>query len=216
MKRIIVLAAASFLMAPTLAAECKPVEKFKVGKNTYKLRSAQESLDHLLRATPYKGTVTVRPEVMVKARRISGPLALSLDALAAQTGTHWQQEGCAIRFVEKEVKARAPQADSIPVVSKITLVPNGGAPAKPPAPTWTLRVDTPIHLQFAEWAQRAGWHFEWRLEKSWIVPATAQFSGSFDEAIAQAVEGLYAQGKPVRLILWEGNRFAEIVDVDAK
>lgn len=94
-------------------------------------------------------------------------------------------------------------------------MPARPATAEVPA-VWTLQADIPIHVQFAEWARRAGWNYEWRLEKSWRVPAATSFSGTFDQALAEAVEALHAQGKPVRLILWEGNRFAEIVDVDAK
>lgn len=216
MKRIMALAA-TLLTAPVLAAECKPVEHYQVGKIAYRMRTAQESLNHLLRGTPYRGEVEGGPEISLKARRIAGPLARSLDDFAARTGTRWSQEGCRIRFAVAPPALKTGHAQPIPIVPQITLIPGAGTTAaQAVAPTWVLRPDTPIHLQFAEWARRAGWHFEWRLEKSWLVPAAAQFSGSFDEAIAQAVEGLYAQGKPVRLILWEGNRFAEIVDVDAK
>ncbi|MBS1196288.1 MAG: hypothetical protein H6R18_73 [Proteobacteria bacterium] len=211
MKRVISVAALALLATTTLAADCPPVAEYRVGNISYRARPMQQSLDHLLRATPYKGVVEARAEVVVKARRLAGSLSRSLDALAVQAGTRWRQEGCVLRFSAKAADVVARPLAAAPRVTEVVA-----EAAKPAAAVWTLRADVPIHLQFAEWARRAGWHFEWKLEKSWIVPATAQFSGTFDEVLSQAVEGLYAQGKPVRLIIWEGNRFAEIVDVDAK
>lgn len=213
MRRMIIVAMASMLAMPVLAEECKPVESFKVGRINYRARPLQQALSHILRGTPYQGSVENKPQAMVRARRLNGPLSKTLDLLAAQTGSSWQQEGCKVRFADKSGKL--PSATPVTVAPKVAAVSAQDTP-KAVAATWTLRANTPIHLQFAEWAQRAGWHFEWKLEKSWIVPATAQFTGTFDEALSLAVEGLYAQGKPVRLIIWEGNRFAEIVDVDAK
>ena len=211
MKRMIVVAAAAFLPISALAADCPSVTEYRVGNISYRARPMQQSLDHLLRATPYKGVVEAKSETVVKARRLAGSLSRSLDFLAAKTGTRWQQDGCVLRFGDKPAGTAATPLAAAPRVAQVSA-----EAAKPAAAVWTLKADVPIHLQFAEWARRAGWHFEWKLEKSWIVPATAQFSGTFDEVLSQAVEGLYAQGKPVRLILWEGNRFAEIVDVDAK
>jgi hypothetical protein len=48
------------------------------------------------------------------------------------------------------------------------------------------------------------------------VPADASFGGTFDEALAKVVQALYDQGKGVKLILWEGNKFAEVVDVNVR
>lgn len=212
MKRLLILALMPLLAPPTLAANCPPVESFQVNQINYKARSAEESLHRLLRATPYQGVFETTVNSTVKARRLAGPLSKSLNLFATQTKTHWQQDGCQLRFVDQTIGA-ASALPITPKVASVTLPANSGEKT---ITTWTLRAESPIHVQFAEWAQRAGWHFEWKLEKSWRVPAATQFSGTFDEALAQAVEGLYAEGKPVRLILWEGNRFAEIVDVDAK
>lgn len=82
--------------------------------------------------------------------------------------------------------------------------------------SWSLSAGKTLHEQLAAWAERAGWSFAWRPTKSWLVPADATFTGTFDEAIEKVAETLYGQGKPVRLVLWEGNRFAEIIDVNIK
>ena len=82
--------------------------------------------------------------------------------------------------------------------------------------SWSLSAGKTLHEQLAAWAERAGWSFAWRPEKGWLVPADATFTGTFDVAIEKVVKMLYSQGKPVRLELWEGNRFAEIIDVNVK
>lgn len=81
---------------------------------------------------------------------------------------------------------------------------------------WTLSAGLPIHTQLNEWAQRAGWSFAWRPERTWLVPADATFTGSFDKAISAVIQALFDQGKGVRLALWEGNKFAEVTDVNVR
>lgn len=214
MKRTIGVLALLLTAAPVFAAECGPAAEYTVTRMAYRARPLEQALNHMLRGTPYRAAVSGKFAYPVKIQRASGPLSRSLDRMAAQTGLSWRQEGCLLHFEGNSPagKVAVPLAAS----AKVIPIPAQEERSKPETQIWTLRADVPIHKQFAEWAQRAGWHFEWRLEKSWIVPAGTQFSGSFDEALAQAVEALYAQGKPVRLILWEGNRFAEVVDVDAK
>lgn len=222
MKRMIVVATVALLAAPAYAAECKPAEKYKVSRISYKARSLDQSLRHIVRGTPYRVEVEGGTKSSVKARRLSGALSLTLNQLAAQTGMAWQQEGCLLRFTAKQAKpvilAPAPVATIAPAPVVQAVVPVVAQPTAPaPVPTtWFLQSDMPIHKQFADWAHIAGWKFEWRLEKSWLVPAATKFNGTFDQALSEAVISLHAQGKPVRLIIWEGNRFAEIVDVDAK
>ncbi|MBI1891898.1 MAG: TcpQ domain-containing protein [Burkholderiales bacterium] len=219
MKQIIMIGVAAIALLPAVgsAADCKPVADYKVAYVSYKARPLANSLDHILRGTPYKGSVEGGTGASIKAKRLRGPLSVTLDKLAAQTGMQWQQEGCQVRFASKQNAWPVPvaSASATPAISAVAVKAAEPAAKSTPA-VWPLQADQPIHKQFAEWAHVAGWHFEWRLEKSWLVPAATQFTGTFDEALAKAVEALHAQGKPVRLILWEGNRFAEIVDVDAK
>lgn len=78
---------------------------------------------------------------------------------------------------------------------------------------WVLPAGAEIHTVLADWAAKAGWTFKWGLPKTWVIPAQASFDGSFETAIANVVEALYQQGKPVRLMLWEGNKYAEVIHV---
>lgn len=89
----------------------------------------------------------------------------------------------------------------------------------PPVPNvWKLEAGRPIHQQLIDWGARAGWIVEWHVtkdghaKKSWIVPSTAVFNGTFDQAISRVVDDLYNQGKPIYLKLWEGNHLAEILE----
>jgi len=84
--------------------------------------------------------------------------------------------------------------------------------------TWVLNSGEPIDKQLAEWASRAGWAFEWKPDHAWIVPARAEYTGSFDEVIEKVFGELYAQGAAIKLNLWKGNNppFAEIIDADVK
>lgn len=219
MKRKVVVAIMAILPATVLAADCEPVADYKVGYVAYKARPLEQALQRMLKGSPYKAVVETGTHVPQRTKRLAGPLPRTLDSLASQFGLQWQQDGCLIRFNAKASGASAAPANpriSITSASPVAEVRIQESPSQPSAGAWTLQAGRPIHVQFADWARTAGWTFEWRLEKSWIVPAAAQFPGSFDEALSQAVEALHAQGKPVRLILWEGNRFAEIVDVDAK
>lgn len=219
MKRKVVVAIMAILPATVLAADCEPVADYKVGYVAYKARPLEQTLQRMLKGSPYKAVVESGTHSPQRTKRLAGPLPRTLDNLASQFELQWQQDGCLIRFSAKAAGASASPVNTRVTITSAPPVAEVRIQASPSASTtgpWALQAGRPIHVQFADWARTAGWTFEWRLEKSWIVPAAAQFPGSFDEALSQAVEALHAQGKPVRLILWEGNRFAEIVDVDAK
>jgi len=79
------------------------------------------------------------------------------------------------------------------------------------APLWQLRAGAPVHLQLETWAQEAGWTLYWRPSVSWRVLADVTFTGSFDDVVSEVLESLFLEGKPVRLMLWEGNRVAEVI-----
>jgi hypothetical protein len=77
--------------------------------------------------------------------------------------------------------------------------------------TWRLAAGAMIHEQLKRWARDAGWRLIWGLDTSWVVPADTVYRGTFDQAVADVIKDLYAQGKPVRLILWEKNHVAEVL-----
>lgn len=84
------------------------------------------------------------------------------------------------------------------------------------ASRWRLGAGQPIHTQLQAWATQAGWQLNWQPKVSWLVAADTEFEGSFESAVQEVIQGLYFEGKPVRLVLWEGNRYAEVVNHDVR
>ncbi|KXU38702.1 hypothetical protein AXE65_12360 [Ventosimonas gracilis] len=79
---------------------------------------------------------------------------------------------------------------------------------------WQLRRGLPVHSQLLTWAQQSGWTLTWKPRVSWLVAADVEFSGHFEQVLGEVIEGLFFEGKPIRLVLWEGNRLAEVVPSD--
>jgi len=79
---------------------------------------------------------------------------------------------------------------------------------------WQLRRGLPVHTQLLTWAERSGWTLTWKPRVSWLVAADVEFNGNFEQALTEVVEGLFFEGKPIRLVMWEGNRLAEVVPSD--
>jgi len=79
---------------------------------------------------------------------------------------------------------------------------------------WQLRRGLPVHTQLLTWAERSGWTLTWKPRVSWLVAADVEFNGNFEQALTDVVEGLFFEGKPIRLVMWEGNRLAEVVPSD--
>ena len=90
------------------------------------------------------------------------------------------------------------------------------APVLPKEIKWVLVGGKSIRTQLAQWAEVAGWHIDWKINVDWIVPSSVTYGGTFDHALETVIEQLYAQGKPVRLMIWNGNQVAEVVGNDVK
>src|SRR5690606_1004223 len=85
-----------------------------------------------------------------------------------------------------------------------------------PAQVWTLRAGHLVQDELKAWAEQTqstgdAWAFSWRVDRGWVIPASAQFTGSFDQAAEAVIRSLYEQGKPVRAEIWEGNRLFEVL-----
>jgi len=89
---------------------------------------------------------------------------------------------------------------------------------KTPAPAqhWQLHKGVPVHAQLQAWAERSGWTLHWQPKVSWLVAGDVEWIGSFEDALKEVVEGLFFEGKPIRLVLWEGNRLAEVLPSDVR
>ena len=90
------------------------------------------------------------------------------------------------------------------------------ASSSTPRASWLLRSGQPVHAQLQGWAAQAQWQLVWQPKVSWLIVADTQFEGTFPEVAEQVIRGLFHEGKPVRLVLWEGNRVAEVVSNDIR
>lgn len=77
---------------------------------------------------------------------------------------------------------------------------------------WTLKAGQRIDEQLREWGRIGGWEVNWLMDTTWVIPASATFNGSFDTAITDAIEAIYADGRPIKLKIYEGNRLMEITN----
>jgi hypothetical protein len=150
------------------------------------------------------------------------PLATLLGALCASGmatgsesdyGSPLSLPGNGIALPAKPVPV-APASQPAPVQSNARSLP---APVAQPLPqSWQLRRDALLHEELADWAGRAGWQLRWEPGVTWQVAADSSFSGEFPDAIASVIENLYLEGRPVRLVLWEGNKVAEVVSHEVR
>jgi len=104
-------------------------------------------------------------------------------------------------------------------VSAGAIVAVDATPAVEPAARqarWQLRRGVPVHTQLQGWAASSDWTLNWQPRVSWLVAADVAFDGSFEDALKSVIEGLFFEGKPVRLVLWQGNHLAEVVSSDAR
>jgi len=97
-----------------------------------------------------------------------------------------------------------------------TISAQDGVQANTPAARWQLRRGVPVHTQLQGWAASSDWTLTWQPRVSWLVAADVAFEGSFEDALKAVIEGLFFEGKPVRLVLWQGNHLAEVVSSDAR
>lgn len=179
------------------------------------------------------------PVEQALAKLVPAPLQVRIDArIAPQTMLTWQAAsdwmtalrqaidgaGLQVRpqfahgILEVLPGARGPDA---PVVQTTALPPTkpaepaqapGSAVAPPSEKLFSLQPGKRLDLQFSEWVKGEPWELLWSSEKSWIVPGKEPviYRGSVDQAIEAAVRDLYANGLPVRLEIWEGNKYMEI------
>lgn len=111
--------------------------------------------------------------------------------------------------------ASLPATKTIPDIKPAAAVMAREAPITAPK-VWRLKAGRPIHEQIIGWAAQEGWTLQWQPKVSWLAVADTEFEGECMEAVQAVVDGLFFEGKPIRLILWEGNRVAEVVSNDIR
>ncbi|NEX63370.1 TcpQ domain-containing protein [Noviherbaspirillum galbum] len=116
-----------------------------------------------------------------------------------------------------DIATNPPLCDAVTAAAGVAPANESAVPAAPNVPSsWTLRAGRSIRPQITDWAKQANWKLEWNLSRDWVVPSDVTYTGSFDVALEALVNQLYAQGKALRLNLWEGNHVAEIISNEVK
>jgi hypothetical protein len=182
------------------AQSCGKLTDYDVPTITFAKLSLAEGLGRILAGTPFQLVIESDNTARVSAVSVSGPLSSVLEGLSRHARFTYRQDRCTV------VVAGLKSDSTVNVIDSKVLA----------AKTFQLTGGTPVHTQLAAWAKEAGWDFHWGPQKSWMVPADMSFDGTIDQAVSKVISLLHAQGKPVRLMVWEGNRFLEVVDVDAK
>ena len=161
--------------------------------------------------------VAAMPSAQVSVAAAKAALVPALDAVPVPVAV-------ATPNVESVMIAMPPVAPP-PMLAPVTVVAEQPAPAPalptvvlpaPKLPQWRLEGGKPIDAQLQTWAESSGWKLDWRLDKTWLPPADVFYEGSFDVVIEKIITGLHAEGESVRLTLWSGNRYAEVVHADVK
>ncbi len=80
-----------------------------------------------------------------------------------------------------------------------------------------LRTGEPIHTELKRWADFYGWDFHWYHAKSWkTMRDTVIAKTAVDDAIAEVIDILRSEGKPVQLRISEGNKVLEVLSTEVR
>lgn len=120
-----------------------------------------------------------------------------------------------VRIFPRAALERAPTAP-VPAesYSRVALVtaPAGRpiplpAAASAPAPAQGLHLvaGQPVGRQMKEQGAAQGWQVVWNIDHDWLAPADTTLSGTFDQAVRQAVEAMAAEGAPIRATVYTAN-----------
>lgn len=99
-------------------------------------------------------------------------------------------------------------ADDVRKVVTLRTV-DGTQPAA--APIWRIERDERIDLALQRWATSVGWTLVWGPSISWECPSTVTFQGDFQSVAVQVVSALNADGKRLRLRIYESGQYMEVV-----
>jgi hypothetical protein len=160
---------------------------------------------------------------------LSGAMAASASAVLAQTPA-WADAGQSTAADEaprpknrphaphtphtpRKKAAAAPAADFLPAQpAPVRMAIPAVQPATPVAPSWDVRIaDRTLSMTFARWASIAGWQLIWELPLDYVIDASTQISGSFEEAVEAVANSMSSAETPMQVIFYKGNKVLRIV-----
>lgn len=178
-----------------------PVTPVAVAANSDWLRRIMVSIS-VDRPTPL---ATVIAMLAVQGLSISAPLPI--DGLAFSGRIANADAETALRAILPGLGLDYVADDARKVVTLRTI--DGAEPAA--SPTWRIERDERVDLALQRWATSVGWTLVWGPSISWECPSTVTFQGDFQSVAVQVVSALNADGKRLRLRIYESGQYMEVV-----
>lgn len=109
----------------------------------------------------------------------------------------------------------------VPTQTPAPLPETQNMPSAPdPARQWVLTHGEPIREQVIAWGAQVGWIVEWPEDINWNIPATAVFTGDFEDKehgpIEQIVDALAEQGRAIKVNFHFPNKTLVITHGDVR
>lgn len=147
----------------------------------------------------------------------------ALSALLATSSSLFAQ----VKVSDQEYKAAKP-VRALPASAHVAMPTDGETTFDLPIDAaelmvvrtrpFLIRKGLPIHQQLEAWARFAGWEFIWYPSVSWKAIGDADMNShkEISAAVADVVNILREEGKPIRLRISEGNRIMEVVSNEVR
>lgn len=192
--------------------------QYQVGPFNFNKTSVQTALKTVFEGTGIEVDAVKAGVAQVTAKGLTGPLNLVMDKIAKSGDFEYSYDGKHLTVISKSVAQTAMPATmsrdlgAYQEESKPAYVP---APVQAIAPRvyYELSVeDADVSVSLQRWAKSAGWQVIWEVPVKFPVLTNTRFEGSFEDAVAQVVEGLKESDTPIRAKFYEGNRVLRIIE----
>jgi hypothetical protein len=78
--------------------------------------------------------------------------------------------------------------------------------------TWVARQGQTLRETLEAWGREAGWRIAWRADHEYILMASAEFHGTFEDAAGTLIEAFANASPPIFGRLYSGNRVLVITN----
>lgn len=92
-----------------------------------------------------------------------------------------------------------------PPVAVAPIAVGGGSAAPVALPKWQAQKGLSLHQVLDGWAKDAGWNVSWETDYDYRLEANAEFTGSFPQAVEEAVNAFANAYPPVLVTVYKNN-----------
>ncbi len=120
------------------------------------------------------------------------------------------QQGIAVSPMPFQDSSPLPIAPARPAINEVATATR--APME-----YRLRTGEPIHSELKRWAEHDGWEFRWYHPTSWkTLRETLINKPNVEDAVAEVIDILRSEGKPVQLRISKGNYVMEVLSTEVR